>query len=238
MKIKSVDYSIVDHCNLNCAGCSHFSPIAELRFASLERFEKNIIKLSSYNLNIEQFNLLGGEPLLHTQIKDFILVSKKYLKTNIVVKTNGILLNDDFIRFCDKHNVTLVVANYGLNIKHTNNPLIDDFMYNYIGTIPIEFNSCVLYNTSYNNSCSQLEDNGDLHFCTYSANIKHYNKFYNTNIPTIKDRDYVNIYDNDFMKKYFMGSLCRRPFCNYCRPPKIKPWHLFNKINEWVDISN
>jgi ABC-2 type transport system ATP-binding protein len=120
MKIKSIDYSIVDHCNLNCAGCSHFSPLAKSKYASLEIFEKNISKLSTYNLVIEQFNLLGGEPLLHPQIKDFIIISKKYLNTNIVIKTNGILLTDDFIQFCNNQNIILVVANYGLNEKNSN----------------------------------------------------------------------------------------------------------------------
>lgn len=33
---------VVDHCNLNCAGCDHFSPMAKERFCSVEVFEDSM----------------------------------------------------------------------------------------------------------------------------------------------------------------------------------------------------
>ena len=39
--IESLEYHIVDHCNLNCAGCSHFSPLAEHWFVDPEAFERD-----------------------------------------------------------------------------------------------------------------------------------------------------------------------------------------------------
>ena len=89
VKIRALEYHLADHCNLNCAGCTHFSPIAKPHFASLERFEENLKKLKEWNFEIGQFNLLGGEPLLHSQVRDFIEVAHKYLTCPICIKTNG-----------------------------------------------------------------------------------------------------------------------------------------------------
>ena len=33
---------IVDHCNLNCKGCGHFSPLASKSFLDLETFENDL----------------------------------------------------------------------------------------------------------------------------------------------------------------------------------------------------
>jgi hypothetical protein len=37
--MKYLEHHIVDHCNLNCIGCSHFSPLAEKWFEDFETFK-------------------------------------------------------------------------------------------------------------------------------------------------------------------------------------------------------
>ena len=48
---------IVDHCNLNCKGCGHFSPLASKSFLDIETFENynNIFghQMNNDNRNIE-----------------------------------------------------------------------------------------------------------------------------------------------------------------------------------------
>lgn len=247
IKFFALEYHLADHCNLNCAGCSHFSPIAEPRFASLDRFEENLRKLKEWNFEIGQFNLLGGEPLLHPQIRDFILITKKYLfNTRIVIKTNGILLTDDFIKFCETIGVNISYTRYiksSLNTNKFNNTFFEDkfvmnFMYNYISDIPLKKDyRCFLKNKASNNFCSQLEENGDLHFCGFSANIKHYNIYYKKTIPVIKHKDYFNIYEDNNLFDIWKGLNGKRPFCEYCCLPTKKQWHLFNSNeNEWMCV--
>ena len=61
--------SIIDYCNLNCAGCTHFSPIADRYIYPLDKFEKNMNQLSKItNHNIKLINIAGGEPLLNKNI--------------------------------------------------------------------------------------------------------------------------------------------------------------------------
>ena len=37
---------IVDHCNLNCKGCGHFSPLAPKSFLDIETFETDLRRLN------------------------------------------------------------------------------------------------------------------------------------------------------------------------------------------------
>jgi ABC-2 type transport system ATP-binding protein len=37
---------VVDHCNLNCKSCHHFSPLANQYFVKTEVFEKDFARLS------------------------------------------------------------------------------------------------------------------------------------------------------------------------------------------------
>lgn len=245
-KIKALEYHLVDHCNLNCAGCTHFSPLSKPKFADIDKFEKNLFQFKQIfkEFNIQNINLLGGEPLLHPQITEFIKITRSYFPlSKINVKTNGILLNtmqDSFYESCKKYKINLCISNY-LNIEISKRKdilyTIEDknkFFFNYISEKLNNNSKCNSPINTYHYCCSQLNENGNFHFCGYSANIHFYNKFYNYSIPVIKDKDYINIYETDFktsdiLKTYYS----KRPFCFHCTDHIINDWHLYNGINEW-----
>jgi hypothetical protein len=61
----------VDHCNLNCKGCTAFSPVAEEKFMDVNMFERDCERLAELTGGkIELIDLLGGEPLLHPKINE------------------------------------------------------------------------------------------------------------------------------------------------------------------------
>ena len=69
---------ITEHCNLNCKGCYHFSPLAKEEYLDINEFERDLRRI--YELcgdNVERITLLGGEPLLHPDINRFIEVTRK-----------------------------------------------------------------------------------------------------------------------------------------------------------------
>lgn len=41
-----VETHLVDHCNLNCRGCTHFCPVSPEIFIDVEDFKKNMFELS------------------------------------------------------------------------------------------------------------------------------------------------------------------------------------------------
>ena len=188
---------------------------------------------------------MGGEPLLHPQVNDFIKIARTYLlNCKINIKTNGILLNnmkDSFYESCLDNNINIYVSNY-LNIKINKIKFInytifdkEKFYFNYISKTNNSNTKCNNPGfNSYYKCCSQLNENGDFHFCGYSANIHFYNEYYKCNIPIIKNKDYFNIYESnlsftDIIKIYYS----KRPFCFYCANHILNDWHKFNNIDEW-----
>lgn len=95
------DVIAAEHCNLNCKGCGSMSPLAEEKFLDLNVYENDLRRLSELSGGVmHHINILGGEPLLHTEIKKIIKITRKYFNYgNIYLVTNGILLpkmDDEF----------------------------------------------------------------------------------------------------------------------------------------------
>ena len=42
-----LDVQVCDHCNLRCAGCLHFAPLAEKSFLDVESYERDLSRLTS-----------------------------------------------------------------------------------------------------------------------------------------------------------------------------------------------
>lgn len=91
--IQYLETHIVDHCNLKCNHCSHFCHlIDEEIYTDINQFTKDINELSS-KLDVFQLRLLGGEPLLHPQINNFMIEARKAFPASFIsIVTNGILL--------------------------------------------------------------------------------------------------------------------------------------------------
>lgn len=232
-----ISYHLVDHCNLNCAGCNHFSPLANKRFSDIGKFEKNIYQLKNI-INITELNLMGGEPLLHPQINDFIAVARKILdKTFISIWTNGILLDSmsqSFFKYIENYNITIRETNYGI-IK--NNFLYKNRMKyktNYISYYRNNTIHCPFFKDN-KNVPMQLNENGDLFFCCIPANIQHYNNYYKASFITEKNKDYVNIFDDISFKDILYRKITNRPFCYYCVEAKISKWKQFDNDNYWIN---
>ena len=91
-----LDVQVCDHCNLRCAGCLHFAPLAPERFLDLGEYERDLRRLAAiegFGGYFESIVLMGGEPLLHPQVADVVSVTRAILPDeNITLCTNGLLL--------------------------------------------------------------------------------------------------------------------------------------------------
>lgn len=91
--LRYLETHITDHCNLNCAACGHYSPLAPPWFADVASMERDMRQLASLFSNIEVMHLLGGEPLLHPEVANFIdVVHRAFPAAEVNVVTNGLLL--------------------------------------------------------------------------------------------------------------------------------------------------
>ncbi len=106
---------ITQNCNLMCRHCYEGSSrIAKKSEMSYDDFRDAIDTL--VRLNVKRIQLVGGEPLIHPQIKLFInYVIGKF--DFIEIFTNGTLLSDDLIDIIAKNNIHLAFSVYSDNAE-------------------------------------------------------------------------------------------------------------------------
>ena len=257
--LQKVDIHLTDHCNLNCKGCTHFSPLAEKFFLDIDDFERDLTRLSELSGgDIGEMSLLGGEPLLHPEIIDFFPIARSlFPNTKLVVITNGILLPQQEERFwkaCKRYNIQLWVSDYTLNMDYKSveakarehgvflgyTSVAKDEQNRKLWTkykLDLEgkqywvnsFRRCAVKN------CATLKK-GKLYTCCTLAHIEHFNKYFGTNLE-VSEFDYVDIYKADKWESVLNAMVKPTPFCRYCKPGEIEKcfWEPSKKeISEWT----
>ena len=104
VRLFGVEYNLTEHCNLSCYQCDHASPLMAKKFASLADFERDIRDFSRA-VHVEEFRLVGGEPLLHPPLLEFMRIARETgVGDAIKIYTNGMLLHsmpDEFWALTD-----------------------------------------------------------------------------------------------------------------------------------------
>lgn len=246
---------ITNHCNLNCSACRHFSPLSGESFRDLNLFKKDMERMQELFSNVRVIRLMGGEPLLHPNVSDFLTITRKaFPRAEIHLATNGILLskmNIGFWKSCSSAKIILdvtrylkgsdfsrirqVTLEYGVTMNES--PLVTKFHkyhMNREGNSNIEktFNAC--RNQSY---CPFLDsDKGRLYTCAVSATASIYSEHFQDKLNT-SDRDYISIYGNLTSRDIFKFLSSSVPFCRYCTTKKtLFDWSLSRLTKEeWFD---
>jgi len=256
-----IEFLLTKHCNIKCASCQRFSPLADTWFETIDNFTNLINRIYTFFPdNIWKISLLGGEPLLHPDLLQFVEITRnKYKKAFVVLFTNGVLLDkkdEDFFEQLGKYSVNLRVTEYpevNINKEYIINmcnkynielELIhrDKFLISKLASCKTEYNNfkhCKLQGKPPQMADYQINSNGDFYFCYLAATVNILNKYFNLNYETIKNEDYVNIYEiND--KKEILSKLYKPiPFCNYCKANSNMEevyWKKSElKLEEWIN---
>lgn len=250
---------LVEHCNLNCEGCDHCSPLAEAKFADIDQFSKDLSRLSKLFDNVKSIGLMGGEPLLHPNLTDFFDKAREiFPKTFLVLFTNGILLDekdDKFWDSCLKNDIIINVTKYPVDInfekmeQFAKQKKVKFCFYNHPLEVRKTSHKIVFdlegkqnINESFENcshktqGCRFLKD-GCLYPCTVAPNSTNFSKYFKKDMPLSED-DCVNIHNAKSGKQILKLLSKPIPFCRYCnvkaRTTNI-PWDFSKKdINEWT----
>ena len=255
-----LEIDIVEHCNLNCKGCDHFSPIAKQKYLDINIFVKDIKRIAELTRcgeDIEEFTLLGGEPLLHPDILEFITQSRILLPfAPISIITNAIYLpkmDEQFWINCCKNNILIRITKYPIKLDYD---LIENTAKKHNVKLSF-FNNTSILKTSYKipldlkgkqdprlnflnchhaNNCIFLRY-GKIYTCTIAPNIHHFNEYYKTNIP-LTDRDGIDIYKANNLNDILQFVSNPIPFCRFCNVKNRSyghKWGISTKdINEWI----
>ena len=93
VRIRALEYHVVDHCNLRCDHCCSYSPILKKWFADTETFERDL-KAVRRVVAPEFFKIVGGEPLLHSELERLLVIARSLAVAPLVqLTTNGFLIH-------------------------------------------------------------------------------------------------------------------------------------------------
>ena len=226
---------LTDSCNLNCASCFHFAPLAEKNTDyPIEEFEKDIQRISRlFNGKFGWIHIMGGEPLLNKRIHAYLDIVGKYVKKGQVdLLTNGMLLpymDDSFFEVCKRNHIRIAVTKYPTNIDYDRiEKVVKSKGCDYVifadrgkagefcsaNMVPdskmsakSNYLKCII-----SNACVTL-DRGRLFYCSLPAYVRLYNDKFGHTFDN--EEDSISIYDND--RKAILNFL-RTPhnFCKYC----------------------
>lgn len=240
-----LEIHIVDHCNLNCAGCNHFSPLAEPTFISKEDFTNQLKIVAERLPSIKRLMILGGEPCLHPELKDLLLIARTIfsnLEINIDVLTNGSLLDvilKDATLYQENH-IHFLISRYK-NLKYNEEKLKQIKKLNIGGdnvTRPIFLQTLVdvsgsqdqekafNYNCQVKKPCLTLKDY-KIYECPFAAHYHIFSNCFNLENPIIKE-DYLDLNTITLEK---LEEFCYKPknICRYCRQGNTWFWHPSEK---------
>ncbi|GMO53913.1 MAG: hypothetical protein Ta2G_12560 [Termitinemataceae bacterium] len=98
--------NLAEHCNLNCVGCSVFSPLATKEFLDIDVFTRDMKRLGELSsCDSPLINLQGGEPLLHPQKELFFEQARKHFpyshKHTMAEILEFLAKPIPFCRYCD-----------------------------------------------------------------------------------------------------------------------------------------
>ncbi len=251
---------IVEHCNLNCRGCYHFSSIAEEEYLDIEEYEKDISRLGVlFDGEMQEIFIMGGEPLLHPEVEKFFTVTRKYFPVGRVkLLTNGILLDkmsDSFWNVVKDTGTEIWVTKYPIalnyekmeeHVLHSWGGVIHYFNEEPVRTLghqPLDLTGKRDYMDNFKgcyraNECILLE-HGKMYTCFVIAESRHFSKFFDVDLEICKD-DYIDIYEVKTGKELLENLLKPTPFCRYCNREDIDvfgriPWSKTKKeIEEWT----
>ncbi len=247
-----IEFHLVDHCNLNCAGCSHFAPLVRDEvFSDFSTFKRDLLRLSQIFTDVYEIRLMGGEPLLHSGIKDFIEFSRQtFPKTNLSVSTNGVLLQKmpaAFWQTCAANNVLVKLTNYPINLdflaikqlgkSHHVRMKIPKRVNAFFQFINIKgdsnpsqsFRNCrAMYTTPF------LRD-GNLYSCSFAPHVHFFNEYFKQSIP-VTENDSIYILGDVTTQQVHTFLANPIPLCQWCKTKR--PYANWGRskgdINEWI----
>lgn len=94
LRIRSLEFFLINTCNLRCRHCSASSPfLTQTDLPDLDGFRQDLAALAAV-MECGQLKLLGGEPLLNRRIGDYLQAARESgMFRRLRVTTNGLLLH-------------------------------------------------------------------------------------------------------------------------------------------------
>lgn len=254
------EVSLVDHCNLSCQMCDHYSQLSDKWFVDMKQFELDMKRMGEIcNHKLAAITLLGGEPTLHPKIIDCMKITREqFPDTELIVLTNGTLLvqlenspNGNFWQVCKDLDVHITVTVYPVKLDYIAMEELakkygvalamssDIHAKNLTKVVKISDKHTMDLSGSIKKylcvNCLYFNKfcvlkDGKIYMCPIAAHSNIFNKKFNQNLQ-IREGDFLDIYKINSWKEIADFSCQYVPFCSYC---DLKHW---GHHSEWKASS-
>lgn len=244
--LRSIDMIITERCSLKCRNCSNLTQYyQDPQDADLKELLKDIDRLSAIIDEVNEFRVLGGEPLMNREAHLIIkrLIDEPKAK-RVVIYTNGTIIpREEQIESLKDNKVLFFITDYGPFSRDLNNltqKLLSHKIAFYVqkaggwtdcSRIKKQNRRLEQQKEIFGNCCAKNTitlSGGNLFRCPFSANAHRLRA-----VPDFKN-DYVNIFDVREIKEMKMkikSFLLDKKFletCDYCSgrsfgDPEIAP---------------
>ena len=223
-----IELHISDKCNLNCRGCAHFSPLYDEINADFEKKIADIKAIKNLFDDVLRVDILGGEPLLNSELKKYVIELRKILPRSFIqVYTNGLLipkLDDDVLEEMKKNNIGMSISEY----KPTHEMIdlirtrLDEYNIRYYvaelcGKQSFNKPLSISSNSRYPRMCISdgciTVSNGRIARCPTLMYIEKFNEYFDQNLPT---DGIFNISDYKSGEELLVDMKKEVPLCKHC----------------------
>lgn len=250
-----LEFVVTDYCNLNCRGCTHYSPLAAKEFTPIESLRRNMAHLGRVcGTDVESVYLIGGETLLYPDIIAAMEALRESFATQkLYIFTNGLMiprLDDAFWATAARLDIILAITRYpirfdydaaialcaskGVRTEVFGDRSMKDSFYRFALDPAKKQNKRIAHFKCFNRGCVSILGER-LYPCSISACVGHLNKACGTDFRHT-EADSLKV---DEIKS---AAEIRRlrdnpvPFCGYCRAPQTVPYAPSKRqVSEWVE---
>lgn len=250
-----IEFNLTDHCNLNCKGCSHYSPLAPAEFEALDEVEAEMKHISSIrNVSlIKEVYLIGGETLLYPRLKDAMRLARRYFPSvKISIFTNGLLLpkmDEEFWHLCSELKIVIAITRYpvkfdydaveqlckekGVETEVFGDRGEDDSFFK----LPLDpmkkQNGWISHFKCFSFGCITI-DHGKVFPCSQAACVGHLNRKCGTDFRW-EPGDYIPVEELTDARQLLKLRNRPIPFCKYCRKPEVTAYGPSRRTaSEWT----
>lgn len=254
--LQYIELHLTNHCNLNCAGCSHFVPLIpkedEVDFGKLK---KGLLRLKELVSHISVIRIMGGEPFLSPDLLECCtFIRHLYPYAYITVATNGSLIqksmHKEMIQTLKEQDIVLDVTCYPV-LYEKYDEIAGFLKKNQLKFhMDIRWGMCPVLHAdtqhkfrldSVELTCECVNLYKDkLYPCPLIAFISYFNKYYNQKYP---EDEGVNIYKVTSFDNLYKELFKTKELCDYCNNYDMfqnydrKKFKISGKtpdMNEWM----
>ena len=252
-----LEFVVTDYCNLNCKGCTHYSPVAPRQFEALDLLRQEMEHLGrTCGKQVAKAYLIGGETLLYPHLTQAMRSLRENFPTQrLYIFTNGLLLgrmSDEFWSLARELDFIIAITIYPVKVdydriialcheKGVRTEIYGDrgcsgSFFRFPLSPDKEKNNFKKHMTCFNRGCISVIG-GWIYPCSISGCVSHLNKAFGTDFRH-EEGDRLKVSEVKSAKEIL--RLYRRavPFCGYCRKPSPEPYGLSRRApSEWIDTK-